>query len=413
MKYSIILSIILFLFIYSPPIFPVNILHILAFCSYLIIFLKYRKTFSRFILYTPLFLSICGVIASLVLLAIILTMTTKDYLQLYSLIIIILEVIPISLLIAIILKDNNYKINDFFKILLNIAFVQSLFSILMFFNLDFKNYILSNFYQAYLTNDVMMFWSQYRLNGLSQGLMFAMPVVQGFLAVIAFLFYYKRNILYILYIPFLLFSAIINARTGLLVFFVGVLIVLLFNFKWSKLEGYLKVASFIIIFILISIILLISISSHSEYVADWILESLDETFLFIQGENTGYYDAVDSMFFLPETYEFFVGTGRNYFVHKYINSGTDIGYVNDLFLGGIFFVVTFYTSMLLLFMSAGIRGNWVHRSVIFLMIITMFIVNIKGFAFHQNDFVNLFVLISVVLIFYKEPNPISNKSNIS
>jgi hypothetical protein len=284
----------------------------------------------------------------------------------------------------------------------------------MFFNPEIKNFILNNYYQSYLINDTMTFWSQYRLNGISQGLMFAMPVVQGFMAVIAFLLYIKRNVIYVLYIPFLLFSAMINARTGLLVFFVGVLIIFILNFKWSKYKMFFKIILFILILVTLASPLMIFISSQSNYVADWIIESVNETILFLQGDNTGYYDAAGSMFFLPEINELFVGTGQTFLEKKYINSGSDIGYVNDLFLGGIIFVILYYSSFITLLISGRIRGNWMHQTIIFLMVITMFMVNIKGFAFHQNDFVNLFILISVVLLYYKinnetSPNEIKGK----
>lgn len=407
---EILYTILIFIYIYMPPLFSVEILYILAPLSWALLILRYYKELKNIIFTKQVFLFILGLFISILLLSITNLFTTKQFYNANQILTIILNSLPCAIIITILLIKEKYDIYNFFRLLLNASLIQGIFAMIMFFYPDFKQLILKLFYSSYLDHYSLSYWSQYRINGLARNLMFATPIVQGFLAAIAIWLTVKKSIKFILYAPIILFSAVINARTGLVVFVICLFIILISNTRINKILPNIKIILLIIILLPISRILFYTIESTSPFIAEWIKGAIMETESLIKGEKLGYYEAASEMVFFPSIYEFFVGTGRHYFGSKYINLTTDIGYVNDLFLGGIFFAIILYSSFFYLFISTWRKNNQINFTLIILMIVTMLLANIKGFAFRQNEFVNLFIIISLVLINIKKNGILKVKS---
>jgi len=401
-KHYILLNIILFLYIYVPPIFQFNILHIISIFAYIVLVFKYTNKFLNFVKDKSIRRLIIGILCSLILLTTTITLTTQNYIQLYSFSIIILELLPCSILFTFLFEKYQYELDDILKVLLNVGLLQSGIAIIMFINPTLKNFIVNNFYSHY-NSGTMEYWIKYRVYGLSGGLMYAMPVVQGFIAIIALEFSVRKSLKYLIYIPLLLLSAVINARTGIIVFILGTIVLLTLNINKISFKKIIRIIILLIVIIKVTTITFGYIENTSSVTMDWIKDGYYETKALFSGDMTGYYNAVSNMFFLPDYSTLITGSGDMPYINNYMGKKSDIGYINDIFLGGIFFTILLYSSLLLYFKSGRRKKCWASRYLTILMPIIMLVVNIKGFAFKQNEFVNLFIFISTLLI-YKKSN---------
>lgn len=394
------LYIFIFLFIYNPPLFSVGMYHILAFISYMLVLIKYRSEAIHLFKTARIIIFVVGVLLSLLFVSITLIFTTRDFNTIKGVLLLIIETIPCVLFIMILFNKYNYNLTSIFKIILNVSLAQSLISLGTFIIPALRNIILNKFYfEQYVVGPYANLTIN-RIYGLSEGLTYSMPVVQGFMACVAFVFALKISLRYLFYIPALLISAAINARTGLIVFAIGLSIIILINAKWKERYNYIKLIGSLFLLLQIIPIMLGFIELGSEVTSDWIKIAYNETISLLQGNKEGYYSDVNTMFFLPEMNEILYGSGKEFFGGRY-NRASDIGYVNDLFLGGIIYSLILYASFILYSLSGRIKNSWEHETIIWIIIGILLAVNIKGSAFRANNFTNLFILLSVALNYNK------------
>lgn len=405
---SIIMAVFLFLFIYTPPILPINILHILTGISLIALLLLYNSDqYIRFVFQKNIIGLIAGTSLALLLLATILAFTTEEFIELYQIALVAFEVIPCSIVIVFTYKRLSYKLVDIINALLNVALLQAIIAMIMLSVPEFKDYVMNNILLHQNENSIFESLNVFRRFGFAMGFTFDMPVTQGFLAALAAFMSLTKSMWYFLYIPPLLISAVINARTGVMVFFICCMIILLINIKYMKFVNYSRLLILALIFTITVSIGYAFVADQSKATADWIQAGIDETLDSVTGEKTGYYQAADDMFFLPEGLDFVFGTGQNYFGRLDVKS-SDIGYVNDLFMGGIAYVLLLYMSFLGFMFSGKGKRDLFSTMIVIMMITTMLVCNIKGFAFRQNCFVNLFILLSTTLSFNKYMSRNSN-----
>lgn len=398
---KLIMTILIFLFIYSPPVLPTNTLYLVASVCYILIIIFYRKEIITLLKIKSIFLFLTTIFFAWLFGIIIIAFTSKDFAQLNQIISIIILVVPTVSLITFLFYNYRFNVEEVLKIILNAAFIQALISIGMFLFPELRQWFFNSFYENIITDNYLSALYQDRGYGYSQSLLFAMPVTQGFLATVAFLLFIKKSPFYFIYIPFLLFSATINARTGLMVFFIGCIVILVLNISKLRLTSFVKILLFIILLSFLTPLSFSVIGSQSKFMKGWVASAFKETIDFLNGNQTGYYEAANNMLFFPENEKLFTGIGENYYTYTYIGGmRSDIGYVNDLFLGGIFFVILLYGSIIFLMISSIRKREFYLQNLILLMIITTFIVNIKGFAFRQNVFMNLFFLLLFIIVYY-------------
>ena len=379
-KHSPLLIIFVFLFIYTPPILPINILHIVAGLSYALLLLKYKRVVVSFYREKRILRLNVGVVYASIILAVIMFFTTKMYISIYNIIIIVVEVLPISLLVTILFKRYEYQIDNIYDLLLNVALIQAAISMIMFINPMFKNFIVDNFFNFY-DSESMSYWVKYRVHGFSSGMMFGMPVVQGFMAIIALIFSLRKSLWYLWYIPPLIISAVINARTGVIVFVIGIIVLLYLCIREHRFKEMLKLVCIIIVLINTASFLVSFVEQRSEITASWIADGYNETINFLKGNKTGYYQALSNMIFFPDVSTLLFGSGQNYFYSKYKDYSTDVGYINDLFLGGIFYTLLLYMSIIQ-FILSGSKNNQRERKNITLIILIVMLFGKMSFLIY-------------------------------
>lgn len=400
----------IFIFIYSPRlIFKYDPIIILTVLSIMNIFIFYKQNIVNIILNKKIFTFIVGILITIVYLSARIS-SSYNFILIYRIIVILVQVLPCSIYLCLYLKKNNYTFEKVCDLLIKVSFFQSIISILMFVNSSFRGLILNlliknGLFNFMLDKNIFEYIANRRIYGITTSYTFSMPVLQGFIAVIALIMGIKYSIKYFLYIPFILFSAAVNARTGLLVFVVIGLISLIL-FKENNVKKFMKISIMGLIMVVGFNIFSSLIQGNSIETYKWIIDAKKETIDLIlgkQGSKLSTYKVLEDMFFLPEGTELIFGTGFDVFDLKSSTYGktSDIGYVNDIFIGGLIFVIIFYGTIIKLGLSL-LDKNSFEKKISILMVLTLLLINIKGAIISKNEFLNVYILISVAMIIFSE-----------
>ena len=179
----------------------------------------------------------------------------------------------------------------------------------------------------------------WRMYGFSYTLAYAMPVVQSSVAAYCVYLGINRSYKYFIPMPLILFSAIINARIGIVIFAFAVTIVLIDSFK-PNIKMLLAIAAFVMI--IVFTIGLFERSITNETTIKWLTAGISDIFGFLG--RTSYasdsymkYATSSSNYKLPDSIlNVLFGTG-NLTIRDNYRYQSDVGYINDIWLGGILY----------------------------------------------------------------------------
>lgn len=277
-----------------------------------------------------------------------------------------------------ILKTIGKKTEEILKFVLNLAVIQGIICILMVIFPGLKSIALNLYYMGAEEN---VFISASRLYGISEDYTFGTQIYHGMLSSVTIILGVLWNKKYFVYFPFCFLASILNGRTGLLIF--GACMILFFfmlilsgKIK-AKTLGYVTT----IFFLIIIAMQITKVSAPDTF--DFIQLAISDTMNIIEnGELSGTYNSlVNNMMYWPEGINFIFGAGeRVYLNEKYSHS--DIGYVNDMFMGGVVYCTILYSTILIFFLKCNKKQTEKWRNVNFIcsiiMIVTLFIGNFKG-----------------------------------
>ena len=134
---------------------------------------------------------------------------------------------PITLFL-ISLKIGIKEENRYVRALLILGSIASVISLICFINPSVQAFIKYSILN--LQPEDRLYWYNYRGFGLSASLTSNYAYVQGSLLVLG-CFYFRDNKWIILFLPLIFFSALFNARTGVIIVFVGLLFYFMLNKK--------------------------------------------------------------------------------------------------------------------------------------------------------------------------------------
>lgn len=232
----------------------------------------------------------------------------------------------------------------------------------------------------------------YRGFGLSDGLFFSYPVIQGFC--LAFIILgFNRNQKYVwLYLASILcfISIVTNARSGFFPMFIGVLLSILYYPKWITKN-----------FIISSVLIFITFGSISVFLEkseilgtsfEWASSTFDILGDLSRGEKTENVDVLfTDMIVLPESIkEWVFGSGKYLFGNDSKNN-TDIGYLLRLNYGGLMYLFLFI--YLAFYMAKRVYN--MNKVLSLLMFISLLYLNFKADFFIVNPASRFFFLIYV------------------
>lgn len=392
-KYNFFIILGLFIILYNPPLIAFNTMHIVGAVSigYLVINRQFTIDFkyAGWILYfTCIFLYLF--LNSVVL-------HGNELNSIVFPVYYLLDIIPFSMSVNLYSKKHGLLLDDILIMSIIAGLIQVVISFLAFINPNIQDIFVSRIIE-YGGIKSYSYWATLRMYGFSNGLMFEMPVIQSVLAVISIQYSTQKGWKYILIAALLFFSAIINARTSIIVSIYGIIIVVLLGKQ--KINKKIKIITGIFLALLaFYFVLLPYIQDVSPETYEWLKEGIKdiEALLKMDTDNEGYYSYISNndRYVLPDSsLGLFFGEGIS-IVGGYNKYGvySDIGFINDIWTGGLFYLVCVYCYVFIQLKRLCIRDNDFCLFMFVFFTGLVLILNFKGRIFSMNSFLNLIIFL--------------------
>ena len=389
-----------FIIIYNPPLINFNSMHIVGGLSiFYVLINKIRDNrliinknigyllFAFFIIFFYLFINVVLVHGYSI---------SESIYPIYF----ILDVIPFGYAVAINLNKRHLTANYAFNLLVIMALIQSIIAILCFFIKDVQIFFFNRFISyGYGDAETLKELLGYRMRGFASELTFSMPIAQTIISLMCIYSARQVNKL-IRWIEavVILISAVINARISLVVFFLGYIVIIIKSSLKKKILYLIIFAVAIIMFFLVGMPMLRKYAYPTYY---WLYEWISDMTKFMRGDMSGYYFSYatnPANHPIPKT---FIGIifGEGFRTMGALSThgvASDMGYYNDLFLGGIIYMLMIYCGTAHLCVQLIKDKRNLVRYVGIVSLIVLFVVNIKASIFNMNSMLNLFILMYVV-----------------
>ncbi len=277
----------------------------------------------------------------------------------------------------------------FIKQLLIISAIAALISISAFIFPSFHQFIRDNF--LYIKEDSFLDLIEWRGYGIAECLTSIYSYDQALLCII-WLFYLKKNKWYTFFLPATLFSIVFNARTGIILFFVGIVIYFIHNRNLF----YATLISLFLFFFSDHYEDFFKVINVSEDAIAWIQDFSTETDEILESGLTIESGTTSTLFgrmmVLPETPEqWLYGRGYSLFgKREELGVSSDIGFINNLSYGGIIYCVLLYT--LIVIVSRKLIKHQEYW-LFFLFLSFFLIIHTKGNFMPSAGILRLFMLI--------------------
>lgn len=374
----------LFLVLYQPVLFKINILHIITLFSIYVWWKEKEKIFTSITREYKVFCS-CNLLYFLY--SIIILMIYKNITGIYTSFLFVIE-LPVCVYTCFYLGTKE-KIN-FEEAIIKCGIVQAIIAFISFLIPFVQKIIVTLYIFNGFPIETTWFLGK-RFFGLSTQLTYTMPVIQSIIGILLLKRCIERkfSVKELLFSIMVLFSAIINARISFVIIGLGGVYLLYVERKQ------LKQVSIKYLFLLIGSI---SVFGGGIYIISpitfkWLFSGLIEIVTLFSGNvQATYFDSLFSefIFFPNQIIQRIFGAGINVFNFVVNGNRSDVGYIIDLWLVGIFGMLLKYLGTL---SSLGILIKKNRFSAF--IIIVFLICNIKGIAFENNElmaFTNFFIL---------------------
>lgn len=312
-----------------------------------------------------------------------------------------------SLLVICFILNNSFGFNrkKLLNYFLNMGLIQSFFTILMLIFPKLHNIALNLYYGSRTEN---MFISNVRIYGISNDYTFFTPIFHATLGVLALCLAFEFSFKYLLYIPPLILVILLNGRTGFLLFVIGGLIALVI-LSIKNIASFVKEIIFILLLIILGLISIYFIYENSPSTYSWISSGFQDLVNFFNGDKTGNFATLSNMLIFPTGINFFIGMGFRLYDNVQGFPHSDIGYVNDLFMGGLIYVFILYLTIIRTLIY-GIDIKKVKKDPFALInlalsiafVVMIFIANYKGEAMRSGLALVGMFLIKNIIIYIKD-----------
>ncbi len=383
----------LFFLIYTPPIFFINMRHIIGLIAWVGL-IAHFKNFTKLIRSFNVIFVELTLLLMLIYIAVIASLNGNNLRVVSFFLYWLVDIIPGAAFAAI--YCNCLKV-DCMEVIIKVGVLQGLLSVIAFISGDFQQILLnimanSGFYTKEFLDSV----KNWRAYGLSSALFFDMPIVQAYLGIFSVYLGFTKNVKYYIYSCVLFFSALINARTSFAVILLGVFF-LVFNKKILNLkkEQFLKLMGILLLIVPAFLMIFKGINDNNATVT-WVIQGIKEFNPFAKDRHT--VDILlDKMVIYPDSIGMVFGKGvRIMGGNDKYNVGSDIGYINDLWMGGMIYSVGIY--MLFAYILNVIRKKYIFGeklvNIFFMFTLSVFIVcNVKGQIYSPNCFTVLIMIL--------------------
>lgn len=250
-------------------------------------------------------------------------------------------------------------------------------------------------YAYYIKNDILKFPEHlidkflYRGYGLSDGLMFSYPVIQGFCMAFIILRIGKVNIIYMFSLLLLFASIMSNARSGFVPVAIGIL--LLFFIRFKIFLKYFSLSVVLSIFLVATLNAFIENNEMLNASLEWSQTTFEIISDLLSGEQSENVEVLlnDMVIFPSNVEEWLIGSGEMV--------SSDIGYFIRLNYGGIVYAFLWCVFCCYMF----IRLCKVNKGIALLLFISLLYLNYKADFFVVNPGSRFFIFVYVIIILDK------------
>ncbi|MFB9769832.1 polysaccharide polymerase [Lactiplantibacillus modestisalitolerans] len=312
---------------------------------------------------------------------------------------VMVNVLGLVIWLEILRKYFNFSNQKVLTWLLWLVVWQCIIAVIMMLDPSIRSEILSRTAAGVIDNQ---FIYGKRLYGISSDYTFFTPIYHSIIGLCAIYLGMNGNRRYYLFLPFCLFMIVMNGRTGLATLSLGFGI-LLFKRLFTSFRGVIQVALLVLFSIGITALALLVLQKIQPATYQWIIDgAMDTVTLIITGNKVGNYAQLAGSFLMVP-----VGIGAwlfGYGIRVYgentanIFFGTsDIGYVNDLFMGGITYMLLLYgTGISYILSRTRLLNDSVRKSMLLIAFICIWaLANYKGEAARSG-----LVLSSIIFLTY-------------
>lgn len=235
-------------------------------------------------------------------------------------------------------EESNY-----FRNFLLLGAVASIISFVCFLVPGLQTFIKSSILR--LDQDDYLFWTEFRGFGLSDSLTSNYAYVQATIFVLGCI-YAKHNKWFLFFLPLVFFSVLFNARTGIVIILVGLVI---YFFSSKKILYSVGIGVFAILILKELPDIMSSMGIGSDGIR-WVTIIFEDIYNVLLSQDIGQSrtgeELFDSMWILPDnTEEWLFGKGYTLFRHSVYKS-SDVGWILQLNYGGIFYMILLYLIMI-------------------------------------------------------------------
>lgn len=285
-------------------------------------------------------------------------------------------------------KGRFFTFKAIVKAFLIVGSIAAIISTICVMSPQFNSYIRDGIIQ--LESEDYMVMSGIRGFGFANSLTSHFGYVQGFLVGLGCLFL-KENKWFLYFIPFMILSAVVNARTGLIIAVVG------FMFTIMSKDKSVAVLSILLgALLIINVEHLLSSVGLNDATLTWLFDFQNEVNQMIEGggiaaSSTGETLLV-SMAILPEnTEQWIIGRGYDIFYGGTNISNSDVGWYRQLNYGGILYITLLYSSVIFVLYRL---FEYRQKKFMYYFLSVFLIVNTKSSIYP------LYTLFSVLMMFY-------------
>lgn len=241
---------------------------------------------------------------------------------------------PGAYLITDVARKRSVGLYEMIENIAIVSFIQGIISVIFFLSDEIRIPVLELMgYDVSATElaDIL----RVRLFGVAAGLTYSMPAVQAIIGtlVAVYALRVKNKRRYLIYVPVIWFSGIINARTAVVLIIIGIFFIVISAGTISK-ENLRHFFGLGVIFPIIAVVLLNRINSDT---SQWVRDGIAEMTGFLTKGHVGYYFTAlfsERFLSLPRSLHFIFGTG--------IPTFSDVGFIRNLWSGGIILCLVIY-----------------------------------------------------------------------
>lgn len=315
----------------------------------------------------------------------------------------LIDIIPFGMMVRIISKENGWSIDEIINLIIAAAIIQALLAVAAFFIPELHTFFIAKMLD-YGANPVIA-QAEHRNYGFAIGLAYAIPIFQTVIALLVIHPSRKINIFNYIMAILLFFSAIINARTAIVTAVIGIFSMVVLDRQPLKKRLKYGVGFAALVGIMV-IILQQVVATFAPMTFYWIANGFKEIFGFItkgETQTKGNYFAYmmdPNKYQIPDNLiEILFGAGHRTMgmAIKY-GYASDIGYINDLWRGGIIYIILLYFLFMAIMWSLRKHTNPRISFLGTFMLILYPFINIKGVAADTNTISYFLFLLYIMCV---------------